>query len=69
MPRVKNLGMLFALAMGAGMNLQMRRLLHRATSVKVRRARYLPHEGKREVARRARQIRQGMHNTVFNERI
>lgn len=66
--RVKNFASIFGLALAAGLNLQMRRKMHRATSVKVRRDRFLPHEGKREVARRARQIERGMHNTVFNER-
>jgi len=63
----KSLGALIVAAKGVGMHLQMIRRLHRATSVKVRHDRYLPHEGAREVARRRRQIAQGMHNVVQRE--
>lgn len=56
----KNLGQLFIAALGVGMNVQMLRRLHRATSLKVKHGRYFPHQGKRECARRRRQRAAGM---------
>lgn len=59
MPNFKNLGMLFAGALAAGLDLQRRRQLHRATSVKRRGNGLPPHQGEREKARRRRQAAAG----------
>ena len=55
----KNLGALLVAAFGAGLDLQFRRAMHRAVTVK-RGSRGLPHrQGPRETERRRRQMARG----------